>query len=509
MTATFPIAAAIGPHPVNRRGWQDLGAILLALLLALIYSMWHNGTVRAAGITVGCDANELINAINTANANGEAESLELSANCAYTLTTVNNTDSVLGTNGLPVITTDLTLNGNGATIERTDTAGTPLFRLFQVNSGASLTLFDTTLSKGSVLGDGGAVYSSGTLNLIRTTVSDNETHCDFSEHVFTSGGGIYNQGVLTVTASTLAGNRGAGSSCEPGGQSAGGGIANSGTLVVQRSTFVNNTQHIASSGTMGVSNSTFALNPAAIQRGNAPAAPQLGTAISNSGTATLNNITLASTVPSSSILNNGFGATLTLQNSLIWAEGSSFGCSGTIVDGGGNVSWPRHENACVGRRGDPELGPLQDNGGPTQTMALGLNSVAINAAVDADCLATDQRGISRPQGKHCDSGAFELEKPDVPELIAPPDGKRVSSARVSLRWMTSERAEIYHVIVREDSTIGEKIVRANVAETRYQTKALQRRHWYYWRIRACSKVGCTASLWQKFRVTPAASDPPR
>jgi hypothetical protein len=56
---------------------------------------------------------------------------------------------------------------------------------------------------------------------------------------------------------------------------------------------------------------------------------------------------------------------------------------------------------------DPLLGPLQDNGGFTQTMALGPGSPAIDTAEDAHCPDTDQRGVSRPQDSHCDMGAYE------------------------------------------------------------------------------------------------------
>lgn len=54
------------------------------------------------------------------------------------------------------------------------------------------------------------------------------------------------------------------------------------------------------------------------------------------------------------------------------------------------------------------LGALSDNGGPTQTMAVGAGSPAI-AAGDPACPASavDQRGVSRPQGARCDIGAFE------------------------------------------------------------------------------------------------------
>jgi hypothetical protein len=57
--------------------------------------------------------------------------------------------------------------------------------------------------------------------------------------------------------------------------------------------------------------------------------------------------------------------------------------------------------------GDPLLGLLRDNGGPTQTMALLTGTPAIDAGSLADCPATDQRGVSRPQGAGCDIGSFE------------------------------------------------------------------------------------------------------
>ncbi|HET6446032.1 MAG TPA: DUF11 domain-containing protein, partial [candidate division Zixibacteria bacterium] len=61
---------------------------------------------------------------------------------------------------------------------------------------------------------------------------------------------------------------------------------------------------------------------------------------------------------------------------------------------------------------DPLLGPLQDNGGETETHALLDDSPAIDAGSDATCAAPpvdgeDQRGVARPIGPHCDIGAFE------------------------------------------------------------------------------------------------------
>jgi hypothetical protein len=56
---------------------------------------------------------------------------------------------------------------------------------------------------------------------------------------------------------------------------------------------------------------------------------------------------------------------------------------------------------------NPLLGPLQDNGGPTHTTAIPSSSPAKDAADNAACPPTDQRGVIRPQGAGCDIGAYE------------------------------------------------------------------------------------------------------
>jgi hypothetical protein len=57
------------------------------------------------------------------------------------------------------------------------------------------------------------------------------------------------------------------------------------------------------------------------------------------------------------------------------------------------------------------LGSLANNGGPTLTMALLPGSPAIDHGGTAanGCPATDQRGVSRPQGPACDIGAYEYK----------------------------------------------------------------------------------------------------
>ena len=62
---------------------------------------------------------------------------------------------------------------------------------------------------------------------------------------------------------------------------------------------------------------------------------------------------------------------------------------------------------------DPKLGQILGTG-PTDVLPLTPGSPAIDAANDLACPPTDQRGVSRPQGPHCDTGAYEAQ----PETIA-------------------------------------------------------------------------------------------
>jgi hypothetical protein len=129
---------------------------------------------------------DLIADINAANNAGGTNTITLAAptTSPYVLTDVDN--STDGPTGLPVISggtkkvaaDSLTIVGNGDTIERSTVSGTPDFRLFDVASGASLTLENLTLENGLALGsassaDGGAVYNQDTLTLMGVTAQNN------------------------------------------------------------------------------------------------------------------------------------------------------------------------------------------------------------------------------------------------------------------------------------------------------------------------------------------------
>ncbi len=269
---------------------------------------------------------------------------------------------------------------------------------------AMLTVTGSTLSGNSANGgDGGGISNSGTLSVTDSTLSGNSTDGN--------GGGIYNHSsTLSVTDSTLSGNTA---------NTWGGGIAtNGGTLTVTNSTLsgnsltpksVNGGGGIANiGGTLTVTNSTLSGNSATPSGGGGG-----GGIYSSSGTLTVTNSTLSgnnSTTPS----NFGGGDEVYNSNSITATAFSIFGHSGQsntdafygFTPGASDFNATSDGLIAIALASILDT-TLADNGGPTQTHALVAGSPAIDFA-GACGLATDQRGVARPQGTACDAGAFEL-----------------------------------------------------------------------------------------------------
>ena len=107
------------------------------------------------------------------------------------------------------------------------------------------------------------------------------------------------------------------------------------------------------------------------------------------------------------------GGSATLQNSIV-AANMPTDCSGAVVSLDNNLD---SDSSCnLGGANDlpgvdPLLGPLMNNGGPTETHALLTGSPALNAGNDAAAPATDQRGF--PRLGTSDIGAFESQSTDL------------------------------------------------------------------------------------------------
>ncbi len=282
-----------------------------------------------------------------------------------------------------VIAVNLTLTGGGAPGTIIDAGGTN--RVIQINAG-TVTISGVTITGGNVCSTpncfaaGGGLYNDGTLILTNSTVSGNTASCESSGsggRCFAEGGGIRSGGTLTLTNSTVSGNT---ASCTATGGSAcvawGGGLYNSGTTTITYSTVTANT---------------------------------------------------ASCTPNGFCVTAGGGlyndeGTYTLMATIVANQLAGSDCAGGVISKGFNLDSDNTCNLTV--TGDqpgvtnPLLGSLANNGGPTQTHALLTGSPAIDA-VTSGCPppATDQRGVTRPQGTACDIGAYEYEVQEAAAAI--------------------------------------------------------------------------------------------
>jgi len=322
---------------------------------------------------LGCPT---FSSLSTAFANAYSPTLVLTCN---TPTTIPFTSTLtLGTafSGSPtVIKKNITLDASASPAAITFDGGGSV-QLFVVNAGSSLGLKGLTLSNG------------------RATS--------------TSGGAIVNYGNLTVTAGTFSGNSASGY---------GGAIRNPGTATITNSTFTGNSATlggaIRSGGTLTITNSTFSGNSASTSGG----AIYTGGTTSTSGPTTITNSTFSgnSATTSGGAIYTGAttstSGTVTVGTSIVSGNSGS-NCSAAVNDSGYNLE----SGTDCGFSGtgslqstNPLLGPLQNNGGPTQTMALQSGSPAINVIPAANCPSTDQRGVTRLSNGDtaCDIGAYD------------------------------------------------------------------------------------------------------
>ena len=248
--------------------------------------------------------------------------------------------------------------------------------------GGTLAIANTSFFRNQAnVAGGGAIRNEGSLVVVNSVFADNRASV--------GGGAIFNDGDATITNSTLSGNRTA-VSIDPGGDGGGGAIEN------------------LTDGILTITNTTFS--------GNSAKGPGF-----------------RNVVAAGDILNHG---KVTLKGTILAASPSTPNCAGaSIIDAGYNIS---DDKSCalsaVGSRNntDPKLDPagLARNGGLTETIALQMDSPAVNQIPPGSCtypagslnpcsdstsdhLTCDQRGFSRPGGHsspNCDIGAYELQE---------------------------------------------------------------------------------------------------
>jgi hypothetical protein len=340
-----------------------------------------------------------------------------------------------------VITQDVTVLGPGAdwlTVMRSAATNTPLFRVFDVEAG-TVTLAGITISNGvafdaSTFVDnvGGGIFNCGTLTVSNCVVSGNlaPTSGPSTNQSIGFGGGIFTTEAsqLTVINSTFSGNTASAAGggictfeampfiamgCTISGNTAGiqgGGINYQGHVgTIQNCTIANNTTPPDAVGS-GIADVLFAAeSPSLLTVTACTVAYNTGSTNGAITLAALNdglgltNLMLSTLVADNAAPNFGFLGTNTFQS--LGHNPDSDGSSGLVNGVNGDI---------VGTAASPidaKLGPLQDNGGLTDTIALLVGSPALGTGSCTDAngapLLTDQRGFPRVPNPGCDIGAYE------------------------------------------------------------------------------------------------------
>ncbi|HEX6022585.1 MAG TPA: Ig-like domain-containing protein, partial [Solirubrobacter sp.] len=330
--------------------------------------------------------------------------------------TINVPPGVININNDLVIQSDITVNGSSARTTIID--GGFKYRGFRVTSSGNAKINHLTVRNGAAnqgnSTDGGGILNAGgavQLNTVRVTGSQAEGR----------GGGIANhQGTLTLV-NGLVDNNTAGD---------GGGISNfggaespdRGLLGVATTTIFKNMAGTGGAG--GISSRGGQLNIVLLNLStvadNAGGARGVGGLLIQSGAAQIvGDLFARNTVAGEGVVN----------------------CAPRPVDGGGNLE---DETDCIdaGGNANPDLATaLRSEGGELDVLPLGEKSQAIDRN-SVLCSAPDARGLGRPQGPACDSGAYEVDQAPRVTITAGPSGT-VATPDVQFEFESTEPGVTY------------------------------------------------------------------
>jgi hypothetical protein len=345
--------------------------------------------------------------------------------------------AIVSLTNMLVITQSVTIAGPGCdklTVMRSAATNTPMFRVFQIESG------DVVLSgisvqngvafdaNGFVDNVGGGIFNRGNLTVSNCCITGNSAPTTPTNSIG-FGGGIFSDGKssLTLINTTVSGNSAS---------AAGGGVSTiDAAFVAKGCTFSGNFAGIQGGG-VNFQGAEGLMQNCTISGNSTPLAGvgsgllTVAFAAQAAPSLTVVACTIAGNTGGTSgafslvALNQDFGLTNTVLSTLVadndepefyFYGPTTFISLGHNLDADGTSGMVNGTNGdIVGSSGspiNPLLGPLQDNGGPTETMALLVGSPALGAGSCVDAtgapLLVDQRGFPRASATGCDIGAYE------------------------------------------------------------------------------------------------------
>ena len=285
------------------------------------------------------------------------------------------------------------------------------------NRSGLVTLVGSTVSGNTVSGTysqgGGIATISGNVTLTSSTISGNKTTGEDAP-----GGGIYtSNGAITINGSTISGNSTAGTRSRGGGIISyyTGEIANSGGIIITDSTVSGNSTAGAEAHGGGVAVRAASLS---VSRSTVTGNTTTGTSSNGGGIFVQDStdnpaLSIRNSIVAGNTVASGMGpdflpdpdAVLTVQFSLLGDNSGTVLPEAQTADSSGNLVGT--SSAVI----NPQLASLQNNGGPTETHSLLLDSPAINAGDPAFAAppTEDQRGAGFPRiaDGRIDIGAIE------------------------------------------------------------------------------------------------------
>jgi uncharacterized repeat protein (TIGR01451 family) len=307
-------------------------------------------------------------------------------------------DRVFTLGGISAKFSDLTITGGAAGLASPAVPNDGGAIFIRSSSDEVLTLSSVALVGNTASMAGGAISAPPENNGGTTLIDIVVDHSTISGNAVTGGAGtgqggaIQLFGSLTVTNSTIANNR-----VENPGLDMGAGIFSSVSAA-------------GSAGNVTLTNSSIVGNSISNPTGTGAGFMMFNPTMGAAGTFTATNTIIAGNTVAGAVGDCSLIGTAVSDNNL----SSDSSCQ--FTDDGSKQAT------------DPLLGALADNGGPTDTLAIGVDSPAFDAGTATGCPADDQRGTTRPQGAACDIGAFEVVPPPPP----PPPATKSADIGVSL-----------------------------------------------------------------------------
>jgi Putative pectate lyase-like adhesive domain len=427
----------VGEALVVRAGIQRRRVVAFMMLVTLCWGLSiavH--TASAGATTVAGEA-----AFRAAWADPTETAIVLDADVALTC----------GNGGVAVrnASTAVTVTGNSHTLRqdcaangvlRQDGAGMVTLQSIIVTGGGApgdggglaavgdIAITDATIRGNTAGGKGGGVWTAGSATVTGSSFSDNQAGLTTSDGY---GGGVFAQDQLSLTDSVLTANRADGSGGASGNQGStilrstisnnvgpdgGGGTGSFGAIVVRDSTISGNSALQSGAGGVGAVGPITLINSTVVE--NQAGAIGGGGAFSDSGVTLVYSTVVANAATGGAANLVGFPVTAFGSVVALPADGRP-NCQTQTNSNGYNFS---DDSSCGfntatdhGSAGDPQLGPLTTNGGPTMTRAPEPGSPLVDVIPTEACqadgaagLTTDQRGTPRPQGPACDIGSVDL-----------------------------------------------------------------------------------------------------